>query len=323
MTGEALRDSATVGPFRRCPLCGGSEADPFLERARDLEYGTGGEHLYRRCRTCSLVAMDPIPPFSEIVSFYPDDYHAYQEGKRGLARALKAAYSRMRAREFAKLIGSTGHIMEVGAADGEFLHHLNEVGDWQFSGVELDGDMVERARARGMDIRHCTLEQAAYPDESFDLVIMSHLIEHVQDPVETMAETARVLKPGGYVVGETPNIDSWDHGLFGRYWGGFHVPRHLYLFSGGTLGRLLQEVGLEEVRLTHALQPSHWAIGVQNFLRRGRTTSDRLAGGRAFYFPILLLLFLPVQVVQSLLGASSIIAFRARKPDPALGDPSA
>lgn len=313
----ALRDSPAVGPFRECPLCGCGEADPFLEGARDLEYGTGGRHLYRRCRSCSLVLMDPIPPFAEVATFYPADYHAYREGKRGLAGPLKALYSRKRAKEFARLIGPTGHILEIGASDGEFLHHLQQVGDWQVSGVELDPEMVSRARQKGMEIQHATLEQAAYPDESFDLVVMSHLIEHVQDPVETMTETARVLKPGGYVVGETPNLDSWDYHLFGRYWGGFHVPRHLYLFSGATLARLLEKTGFADVRLTHAVQPSHWAIGVQNCLRGRHETPPRLEGGRAFYFPLLLLLFLPVQVVQSLLGASSILGFQGKKPEPA------
>ncbi|MCZ6601683.1 MAG: class I SAM-dependent methyltransferase [Planctomycetota bacterium] len=313
MSGVTLLDSRAVGPFRQCPLCQSKDADPFLEGARDLEYGTGGEHLYVKCRGCSFVIMDPIPPFSEIVTFYPSDYHAYQEGDRGLARALKGLYSRMRAKQFSRLIGTTGHICEIGASDGEFLHHLQEVGDWQLSGVELDPEMVERARAKGLDIRHSTFEQAGYPAESFDLVVMSHLIEHVQDPVETMAETARTLKPGGCVVGETPNIASWDYKIFGRFWGGFHVPRHLYLFSGETLRRLLEKAGFEEIRLIHAVQPSHWAIGVQNFLRGRNPSPSRLEGGRAFYFPLLLLAFLPIQIVQSLLGASSIIGFEARK----------
>ena len=315
MSETPLRDSPAVGPFTVCPICESHETDPYLERARDLEYGTGGEHFYRRCRGCSLVIMDPIPPFSELITFYPQDYHAYRESDRGLSRILKGLYNRMRAKQFSDRIGRTGHILEIGAADGEFLDHLRAVGDWKFSGVELDGEMVRRAREKGLDVRHCTLEQAEFPEGAFDLVVMSHLIEHVQDPVETMRETARVLKPGGVVVGETPNLASWDRAIFGRYWGGYHVPRHTYLFSDQTLEALLRKSGFEAIRLRHALQPSHWAIGVQNFLRSRRASPPPLPGGRAFYFPLLLLAFLPIQVVQTLCHASSILAFEARKPE--------
>jgi 2-polyprenyl-3-methyl-5-hydroxy-6-metoxy-1,4-benzoquinol methylase len=80
-------------------------------------------------------------------------------------------------------------------------------------------------------------------------VTLSHVIEHVHDPVETLRHCCRVLEPGGYLWIETPNVDSAGYATFGRFWRGLEAPRHLVIFNADSLARLLRQVGFDRVEV--------------------------------------------------------------------------
>ena len=87
------------------------------------------------------------------------------------------------------------------------------------------------------------------------------LVEHVRDPARTLQRILRSLKPGGRIVGETPNLAAPDAKIFGRYWGGGHAPRHLHLFTPCSLERTLRERGFTDIQITHPVHPAHLEIG--------------------------------------------------------------
>ena len=126
-------------------------------------------------------------------------------------------------------------------------------------GAELDAKAVAAARARGFAVHHGRFEEANYPESSFRLVILQQVIEHVPDPRGMIERIRGLLRPGGAVVIETPNIASWDHALFAkRYWGGYHIPRHFHLFSRRSLPQLLRASGFEVTRVTSLASPNFW-----------------------------------------------------------------
>jgi SAM-dependent methyltransferase len=86
-----------------------------------------------------------------------------------------------------------------------------------------------------------------YPADSFDAVIMSHVIEHVPHPRELLTECARVLKPGGRLVMLTPNAESFGLDYYGRCWRGLEPPRHLQIFSQLALEQIAKQAGLNVV----------------------------------------------------------------------------
>jgi len=117
-------------------------------------------------------------------------------------------------------------------------------------GVEPDPEAVKGAQAEfGLNVFHGTLEEACLQSGYFDAITMNHVIEHLADPVGTLKECCRVLKPGGELVIVPPNIVSLGHKIFTRGWGGLEPPRHLYLFSPGTLSACAQRAGLNVQRL--------------------------------------------------------------------------
>jgi SAM-dependent methyltransferase len=91
------------------------------------------------------------------------------------------------------------------------------------------------------------LESIGYPDNSFDAITMSHVIEHVHDPVALLKECYRILKPAGYLVVTTPNINSWGHKKFEENWIHLDPPRHLHLFSQNTLQTCAEKAGCQNI----------------------------------------------------------------------------
>jgi SAM-dependent methyltransferase len=104
------------------------------------------------------------------------------------------------------------------------------------------GTCAEAAALYGVELTPATLHEAAYPDASFDVVAMFHVLEHVASPKELCRESLRVLRPGGVLCIETPNVDSRWFRVLGRRWRQF-IPDHYWFFSPATLGALLAGLG--------------------------------------------------------------------------------
>ena len=96
------------------------------------------------------------------------------------------------------------------------------------------------------------------PGANIDAVVMSHLIEHVYDPVATLSEVRRILRPGGVVLMEMPNAGSLGRYVFGGYWYDWDVPRHLFLFDLRTLGLCCARAGLRIRRVVYSSYTNDW-----------------------------------------------------------------
>jgi SAM-dependent methyltransferase len=96
-----------------------------------------------------------------------------------------------------------------------------------------------------------SLEQAGFPDGSFDIVTLFHVMEHVTNPRVVLAEVSRILKPDGALVLQVPNIDSWQFKAFGARWYGLDIPRHVIDYSRNSMLKLLDESGFQPRRIKH------------------------------------------------------------------------
>ncbi len=127
-----------------------------------------------------------------------------------------------------------GRLLDIGCGDGYVLKLAEELG-WDAEGVDFDTRAVANARCKGLKVRLGQLADQRIPDDSFDLILMSHVIEHVHHPLATLSEIRRVLRAGGTLMLATPNADGWGHRHFGRFWRGIEPPRHLNIFTGANL----------------------------------------------------------------------------------------
>jgi SAM-dependent methyltransferase len=149
----------------------------------------------------------------------------------------------------------------------------------------VEPDPVSRGHAvevLGLDVIGGTLEEAGFPDSSFDALTMSHVVEHLVDPVRTFAECRRVLKPGGQLVVLTPNIGSLGHRWFRDSWRGLEPPRHLFLFRRETLRTCAERAGLRVVKVWTTANVAPFIWQASSATRRAGT----LPGGHLRHPPL-------------------------------------
>ena len=137
-----------------------------------------------------------------------------------------------------------GKLLDLGCGNGRFLALMRDAG-WDVRGVEPDPAAAKVAQEQfGIPVIVGPLEDARLPAESFDAITLSHVVEHVYDPIALLSECRRLLKPKGRAVIVTPNIRSLGHQKFGSSWRGLEPPRHLLIFSLTTLRVCCEKAGL-------------------------------------------------------------------------------
>jgi 2-polyprenyl-3-methyl-5-hydroxy-6-metoxy-1,4-benzoquinol methylase len=216
-------------------------------------------------------------------------------------------------REFRHLPGkpdeSSGKLLDVGCGEGSFLAVAKRCG-WAVVGLEPDPKAALVAQQRGLDIVNSGLEGLESQSGSFDVITLSHVIEHMHEPLETLRSCNRLLKPGGQLWIETPNIDSLGHRVFGRHWRGLEAPRHLVLFSRSSLVWALSQAGFGRVLTLPMPSPRRWLFECSWAMLQGALPEDAMALPKALRRQALWADFREL----CLLEAPEFLTVSARKP---------
>ena len=140
-----------------------------------------------------------------------------------------------------------GRLLDIGCATGAFLVYMrNHQVNWQLKGVETSPYASQIARTQyNLDVFTGSLEEAKFPDLYFDVVSLWEVLEHLQNPIDTLTEVHRVLKKDGIIVLRVPNGSSFDARLFKQYWEGLDPPRHLFVFTPNTIKEVFKKTGFE------------------------------------------------------------------------------
>jgi SAM-dependent methyltransferase len=302
---EASAENRTDDPIATeagvCALCGSGGGTAFA-RGFDFEYlTTRTEFTFWRC-ACGGAFLNPRPAPEALPRVYPSNYYSYDfANKLGPAvMRFKAFAERAKVRAYEPYLAPGARVLDVGCGDGHVLRQIQEAFSFPLAleGLEFSDHAIEAAERAGFKVYRGRIEDAPLPSDSFDLIIMNQLIEHVREPREVLERIGRALKPGGHVFIETPNIDSFDARLFRRrYWGGYHLPRHFHLFDTRSLARLVDQVGLERVLHRPLVCPQFWVISLQNWMKdRGAVRfAERFLSP---FHPVLLAPFTLVEMVH-------------------------
>lgn len=248
-----------------CIRCGGT-GSIIQEGVIDPDGMIPGDWRYRLCDNpgCALVWLDPAPLPEELWKAYTH-YHTHTQHRPDkVPRQATSLFNRLcrmvlwpvwlsnglrkEARNM-RLMGldrrPPGTLLDVGCGGGRFLKRMQRRG-WQVVGIDFDEQATRRVREKfGIETYTGDLVKAQFPEASYDAITMSHAIEHLLDPAATLRECMRILKPGGQLTIVTPNFESRACTLFGPSWRGWEPPRHLHLFSLGSLKQMLEDAGFE------------------------------------------------------------------------------
>ncbi|MBU0754696.1 MAG: class I SAM-dependent methyltransferase [Planctomycetes bacterium] len=230
-----------------CPACGStrvfhwfSAPDRFLIK----------DHLYQLnvCTCCTLAWVGNPPPKDRIFEHYGDHYHSIVSGGKEGGKEKFSSKWQPAIRDIHK-IKSKGTILDLGCSSGNFLKSLPP-DQWKRYGIEINAATAERAVVNAdAEVFNGDILDAPFEPGSFDVVTAFDVLEHVYEPVEVLKKVKTWLKPDGIVFPQVPNIRSWEVSLFGSFWFGLDVPRHLFQFSPESLRYIGRTLGYEEVSI--------------------------------------------------------------------------
>lgn len=275
---------ASADPFTSfeaisCNLCGADDAETIYEArnpaaGRDLTrtFRASGDDLLQdplvRCRRCGLQYVNPRPCAGDIVT-------AYSAGDDPTYVSQVAARERTFARAVAHietLLPGRGRVLDIGTAAGAFLAAARKRG-WEVDGCEPNRwTATWGSNHYGLGIRPGELFDHDFPSASFDVVTLWDVIEHTPDPSRVIHRVGALLKPGGLLIVNYPDIGSSIAQMLGRRWP-FLSSVHLYYFTRETMRRFLEGQGFEIVEMRPHLQH----LELDYLLTRGAAVSGRMS----------------------------------------------
>jgi 2-polyprenyl-3-methyl-5-hydroxy-6-metoxy-1,4-benzoquinol methylase len=211
-----------------------------------------------QCNRCGLRYTSPQPELADLAAYY-----SQTDDSSWLGQLAGRWLRRRRARWCAAGL-SPGRALEIGCGSGWLLDALRKAG-WDVVGTERSEQSAALARRLGLPVRIGDRSIRDSPSSSFDLIIVWHVLEHLRDPLGTLAELRRVIRLSGRLVIAVPNIASWQARVADAHWVHLDVPRHLFHFDPTTLRTMLEATGFR-IQVCHGTAFSYGLYGWWHWL---------------------------------------------------------
>lgn len=224
----------TVVNYKNCPLCGGPDIKKHME-VKDYFLSEENFSLFK-CSQCEFVFTQAHPGKEDISPYYKsEEYVSHSNTRQGMVNKLYHLARRYMLGRKRKLIQrlthkKTGTILDIGSGTGFFLDHMKEHG-WDVTGIEPSEEGRKFCRNEfALEIKD---EKSLFvlPEDSFDVITLWHVLEHVQDMDDYMIKVRSILKKDGILLIALPNFNSLDAAIYKGKWAAYDVPRHLWHFS--------------------------------------------------------------------------------------------
>ncbi len=283
----------------------------LFDDGRDFFVNDGASRDFSvlHCRECGLAFSFPAMDNEELASFYPADFEAFV-AKKSVAAVLQAIKYRMDLRLISKAAhGAAKSVFEIGAGRGEFLAQLKKAG-YSVEGIEPGS----AGRSFALNHHGVTLEEGFGDRHIFQkryaIVAARHALEHIGSFSECLQNIHRNgLLSGGILFLKVPRLDSWEAGIFGRYWHGFDLPRHRVHFEKKGVEKLLAQTGFRTISIKTEIVPTDMLRSITYYSRHGENRLLRSIAGVFTGSPhiVRLLLCQAIGVLLSPFGAGRMI----------------
>ena len=234
-----------------CNLCGSRAARPYAKKF--------GLRIVV-CRECGLVYVEPRLTEADILKRYTAEYlygeylPIFRADRNGVDLNLVVSHYIFYLKLAGRVFAPGGRLLDVGCGAGLFLKAAESQG-WDAAGVEISPAAAEyAATVLHLPVISSRLERAGIADSSFDVVTLLDTLEHLGDPLGTLTEARRVLKPGGRLILNTPDFESSSRRGLGKSWAVLTPAEHLHYFTERTLRRMLEKAGFDVPVLVNLLR---------------------------------------------------------------------
>lgn len=229
----------------RCPIEGQGSAVEF-------KFEKNGYHIYENLNT-GLLFVYPLPSQEDLNQIYKESY--FERGRKytppgGDRTTDPQLVNDVKKLELIREHNGGKRLLDVGSAMGGFMKVASEAG-YSVEGVEISRYGAEYTRTElGLPVHACSLSEATLPSNSFDVVTMWDVIEHLPDPLTCLMEVSRVLRPGGLCFITTGDVSSWYARRLGKRWHLMTPPQHLFYFTPNALKGALAMHDMSAIDIT-------------------------------------------------------------------------
>lgn len=239
-----------------CLICYHKKQGPVYE-VKEMMFGTGERFSYTQCPRCGTIQQ--LSPPAHMGRYYPVAYYSFsrlhlstlpvrwmKNFRFFLYRTLGLSLFRPVYGNWLKQLqaGKNDRIADIGCGSGQLLYEMHACGYHHLSG--FDPFLEDSVRvARGLDLFKMDLYQIK---EAFDVIMVHHAFEHMEDPDSAFAQLAGLLRPAGRLLIRTPISDGEAWTLFREYWVQLDAPRHYFIPSVAAMTLLARRHGLELFR---------------------------------------------------------------------------
>ncbi|MEM4655088.1 MAG: class I SAM-dependent methyltransferase [Thermosphaera sp.] len=191
-----------------------------------------------------MIYQNPRPTKGSLPLIYPKGYDQYISYKNNGISYFFHQYGLRKRYKIILRYKNHGNLLDIGCATGDFIEYLSKVPGWSCTGIEPSEHAIKKSHVKHLiyqgDLEYfCQL----FPQQQFDVVTLWNVIEHVHSPTRELSLIFNLLKDDGILVITTPNVNSTIARIFGKYWIGYELPRHLFVFSEQTIKNLLEKTG--------------------------------------------------------------------------------
>ena len=232
----------------KCPWCNSENNSKFLE-LKDY-FLTQENFEILECNDCKLLFTTPCPAPDKIGDYYKsDDYLSHNESKKGIVPQIYNLVKKVNIKNKFNITvngqqTTDNSILDIGCGVGDFLNYAKEKG-CNITGIEPSEDARKIAEEKLGTKIFSPEELQNIPNESFDIVTMWHVLEHVADLKTEISHLQRIIKKNGRLVLALPNYKSFDAEYYKDKWAAYDVPRHLNHFSRTSIRNIFSQTKLQ------------------------------------------------------------------------------
>ncbi len=248
-----------------CPYC--HAESPFYFCSKDYNRKiTQKTFDHYRCPECKLIFIDPVP--DELAQYYPDEYYAVPNSAEDLDASFKFENYKI---EIVQRFCGKGRLLEIGPSYGSFAYLAKKAG-YEVKAIEMNKCCYRFLNeVIGVNtINNNNPIEMMQHDETYDVIALWHVIEHLHNLGITLDAVYSCLKPNGIIVLATPNPDAFQFKIMGRRWTHLDAPRHVTLIPMKLLVEKLKSLGMKAELITTNDQGSidQNTFGWKHFFRR-------------------------------------------------------